>query len=53
MDFSIPVAYRAAGKLLEKVSSIPTRLWIAPPTRMDEHQLMQEGYYDLTFPLQG
>jgi aconitate hydratase 2 / 2-methylisocitrate dehydratase len=39
--------YRAAGKLLEKVSAIPTRLWIAPPTKMDEHQLMQEGYYNI------
>ncbi|MCP4272851.1 MAG: bifunctional aconitate hydratase 2/2-methylisocitrate dehydratase [Gammaproteobacteria bacterium] len=38
--------YRAAGKLLEKTSAIPTRLWIAPPTKMDEHQLMQEGYYN-------
>ncbi len=37
--------YRAAGELLQKVGSIPTRLWIAPPTRMDEHQLMEEGYY--------
>jgi len=39
--------YRAAGKLLEKASAIPTRLWIAPPTKMDEHQLMQEGYYNI------
>jgi aconitate hydratase 2/2-methylisocitrate dehydratase len=39
--------YRAAGKLLEKTDSIPTRLWIAPPTKMDEHQLMQEGYYNI------
>ncbi|WP_444998351.1 bifunctional aconitate hydratase 2/2-methylisocitrate dehydratase [Aliikangiella sp. IMCC44359] len=39
--------YRAAGKLLQKVDSIPTRLWIAPPTKMDEHQLMQEGYYNI------
>jgi len=39
--------YRAAGKLLEHVKgSIPTRLWIAPPTRMDEHVLMEEGYYN-------
>jgi aconitate hydratase 2 / 2-methylisocitrate dehydratase len=38
--------YRAAGKLLEKFKgTIPTRMWIAPPTRMDEHALMQEGYY--------
>ena len=40
--------YRAAGKLLEQVKgSIPTRLWIAPPTRMDEHTLMEEGYYNI------
>ena len=39
--------YRAAGKLLEKSGGIPTRLWIAPPTKMDEHQLMQEGYYNI------
>ncbi len=39
--------YRAAGKLLSKTSSIPTRLWIAPPTKMDEHQLMEEGYYNI------
>lgn len=39
--------YRAAGKLLEKTSAIPTRLWIAPPTKMDEYQLMQEGYYNI------
>lgn len=39
--------YRAAGKLLEKTKAIPTRLWIAPPTKMDERQLMQEGYYNI------
>jgi len=39
--------YRAAGKLLEKTDAIPTRLWIAPPTKMDEHQLMEEGYYNI------
>ncbi len=39
--------YRAAGKLLEKTSGIPTRLWIAPPTKMDQHELMEEGYYNL------
>ena len=38
--------YRAAGKVLEEVSgSVPTRLWIAPPTKMDQHQLSEEGYY--------
>ncbi|WP_026470617.1 bifunctional aconitate hydratase 2/2-methylisocitrate dehydratase [Alkanindiges illinoisensis] len=41
--------FRAAGKLLEKVEggSLSTRLWLAPPTRMDEHQLMEEGYYNI------
>ncbi len=41
--------YRAAGKLLDKVpaGSLATRLWIAPPTRMDEHQLKEEGYYNI------
>lgn len=38
--------FRAAGKMLEKTqSAIPTRLWIAPPTKMDQHQLTEEGYY--------
>lgn len=38
--------YRAAGKVLEKVSAaVPTRLWIAPPTKMDQTQLIEEGYY--------
>ena len=40
--------YRAAGKVLEKFGgAVPTRLWIAPPTRMDEHQLIEEGYYSI------
>lgn len=40
--------FRAAGKLLESSGqSIPTRLWIAPPTKMDEHQLKEEGYYSM------
>jgi aconitate hydratase 2/2-methylisocitrate dehydratase len=41
--------FRAAGKLLENIESgsLTTRLWIAPPTRMDEHQLMEEGYYNI------
>ena len=37
--------YRAAGKLLEGTSNIPTRMWVAPPTRMDEKQLIEEGVY--------
>ncbi|MHB8920878.1 MAG: bifunctional aconitate hydratase 2/2-methylisocitrate dehydratase [Halothiobacillus sp.] len=40
--------YRAAGKVLERFGkAVPTRLWIAPPTRMDEHQLTEEGYYSI------
>lgn len=40
--------FRAAGKLLSEVpaGSLTTRLWIAPPTKMDERQLMDEGYYN-------
>jgi len=38
--------FRAAGKLLANYEGqLPTRLWIAPPTRMDETQLIDEGYY--------
>ncbi|MCG6862025.1 MAG: bifunctional aconitate hydratase 2/2-methylisocitrate dehydratase [Chromatiaceae bacterium] len=40
--------FRAAGKLLQAAGEvIPSRLWIAPPTKMDEHQLMEEGYYNI------
>jgi aconitate hydratase 2/2-methylisocitrate dehydratase len=38
--------FRAAGKLLENATSLPTRLWVAPPTKMDQNQLQEEGYYD-------
>lgn len=38
--------YRAAGSLLKNFNHrLGTVLWIAPPTKMDAHQLMQEGYY--------
>ena len=37
--------FRAAGKILEGQSDIPTRLWIAPPTKMDAMILAEEGYY--------
>ena len=39
--------YRAAAKVLEGSGNIPTRLWIAPPTRMDEAQLRDEGVYSV------
>ena len=37
--------FRAASKLLEGKSDIPVRLWMAPPTKMDAHQLSDEGHY--------
>jgi len=37
--------YRAMAKVLEGAGEVKTRLWIAPPTRMDEHQLKEEGVY--------
>ncbi|HAQ50589.1 MAG TPA: bifunctional aconitate hydratase 2/2-methylisocitrate dehydratase, partial [Gammaproteobacteria bacterium] len=37
--------YRAAGKVLEKQGSLPTKLWVAPPTKMDKKQLVEEGVY--------
>jgi aconitate hydratase 2/2-methylisocitrate dehydratase len=40
--------FRAAGKLLDATKDeLSTRLWIAPPTKMDEHQLMEEGFYNI------
>ena len=40
--------FRAAGKLLQAAGSVvPSRLWIAPPTKMDESQLKDEGYYSI------
>lgn len=40
--------FRAAGKMLQQTTgAIPTRLWISPPTRMDQHQLTEEGYYGI------
>ena len=38
--------FRATGKLLDQhTGGVAARMWICPPTRMDEHQLMEEGYY--------
>ncbi|EOC0586789.1 bifunctional aconitate hydratase 2/2-methylisocitrate dehydratase [Cronobacter sakazakii] len=40
--------FRAAGKLLDThKGQLPTRLWVAPPTRMDAAQLTEEGYYSV------
>ncbi|WP_028877774.1 bifunctional aconitate hydratase 2/2-methylisocitrate dehydratase [Terasakiella pusilla] len=39
--------FRAAGKVLDGMSDLPTRLWIAPPTKMDQAILTEEGYYSI------
>ena len=39
--------YRATAKVLEGESAVKTRLWICPPTRMDESQLKEEGVYGI------
>jgi aconitate hydratase 2/2-methylisocitrate dehydratase len=39
--------YRAAAKVLEGAGHVKVRLWICPPTRMDEHQLKEEGVYGI------
>lgn len=37
--------YRALGEILKDEGQVPTRLWVVPPTKMDESQLIEEGYY--------
>jgi len=37
--------FRAAAKLLEGKRDIPTKLWVAPPTKMDASELTKEGHY--------
>lgn len=39
--------YRALGEVLKGEGKVPTTLWIAPPTKMDKAQLIEEGYYSL------
>jgi aconitate hydratase 2/2-methylisocitrate dehydratase len=40
--------FRAAGKLLEQFDgTLPTRLWMSPPTKMDKAVLVEEGYYNI------
>jgi aconitate hydratase 2/2-methylisocitrate dehydratase len=39
--------YRAAAKILEGAGTVKVRLWICPPTRMDEEQLRKEGIYEI------
>ena len=37
--------FRAASKLLEGKRDIPVKLWVAPPTKMDQSELIKEGLY--------
>ncbi len=39
--------YRAAAKVLEGVQNLKAKLWICPPTKMDEETLKAEGYYKI------
>jgi len=40
--------FRAASEVLKQLTGvIPTRLWVAPPTKMDQHQLIEEGVYSV------
>lgn len=39
--------YRALGEVLKGEGAVPTRLWVCPPTKMDEKQLTEEGYYSI------
>ncbi len=44
--------FRAAAKLLDGQRDIPVKLWITPPTKMDQAQLVKEGHY-FTFGVAG
>lgn len=37
--------FRAAAKLLSGARDIPVKLWVAPPTKMDQNELIKEGHY--------
>src|SRR5690606_26966306 len=37
--------FRAAAKLLGGQRDIPVKMWVAPPTKMDESELIKEGHY--------
>ncbi len=37
--------FRAASRIFDKAGSVPARVWITPPTKMDAAQLMREGHY--------
>ncbi len=37
--------FRALGEVLKGEGSVKAKLWVVPPTKMDEKQLIEEGYY--------
>ncbi|NPA63412.1 MAG: bifunctional aconitate hydratase 2/2-methylisocitrate dehydratase [Epsilonproteobacteria bacterium] len=39
--------YRALGEILKGEGQVPVRLWVVPPTKMDEEELIEEGYYSI------
>jgi len=39
--------YRALGEVLKGEGQVPAKLWIAPPTKMDKAELVEEGYYSI------
>jgi len=39
--------FRALGEVLKGEGEVPTKLWVAPPTKMDKEQLTEEGYYSI------
>ncbi len=39
--------FRALGEVLRGEGAVPTKLWVCPPTKMDEKQLTEEGYYSV------
>ncbi len=39
--------FRALGEVLRGEGKVPTKLWVCPPTKMDEKTLQEEGYYSL------
>ena len=41
------IGLRAASRLLNKYQEIKARLWVVPPTKMDEEQLILEGEYKI------
>ena len=39
--------FRALGEVLKGEGEVPSKLWVAPPTKMDKEQLTEEGYYSI------